>query len=127
VSAPNFLVIMSDEHNPKIAGYAGHPVVDTPNLDALAARGTASPRPTPPAPCASRRAPASRLGKYIHQIGFWDNADAYDGSVPSWHHMLRERGPRVVRSASCTSACPARTTASAKSRSPCTSSTARAT
>jgi len=35
-------------------------------------------------------------GKYIHQIGFWDNADAYDGSVPSWHHILRDRGHRVV-------------------------------
>jgi choline-sulfatase len=35
-------------------------------------------------------------GKYIHQIGFWDNADAYDGSVPSWHHLLRDAGHRVV-------------------------------
>jgi choline-sulfatase len=35
-------------------------------------------------------------GKYIHQIGFWDNADAYDGSVPSWHHLLREGGHRVA-------------------------------
>ena len=38
--APNFLVIMSDEHNPKVMGCAGHSLVQTPNLDALAARGT---------------------------------------------------------------------------------------
>ncbi|MGH8675839.1 MAG: sulfatase-like hydrolase/transferase, partial [Burkholderiales bacterium] len=38
--AANLLVIMSDEHNPKIAGYAGHSIVQTPHLDALAARGT---------------------------------------------------------------------------------------
>ena len=36
----NLLVLMSDEHNPKFLGAAGHPFVATPNLDALAARGT---------------------------------------------------------------------------------------
>ena len=35
----NLLVIMSDEHNPKVMGTAGHPLVQTPNLDRLAARG----------------------------------------------------------------------------------------
>lgn len=96
MSAPNLLVIMSDEHNPKIAGYAGHPIVRTPALDALAARGTTftSAYTTSPV-CIPARA-GFACGKYIHQIGFWDNADAYDGSVPSWHHVLRERGHRVV-------------------------------
>jgi hypothetical protein len=36
----NLLVIMSDEHNRKIAGHAGHPIVSTPALDALAADGS---------------------------------------------------------------------------------------
>ena len=36
----NLLVLMSDEHNPKFLGAAGHPFVATPHLDALAARGT---------------------------------------------------------------------------------------
>ena len=36
----NPLVLMSDEHNRKIAGHAGHPIVNTPALDALAARGS---------------------------------------------------------------------------------------
>jgi choline-sulfatase len=93
---PNFLVIMSDEHNPKIQGHAGHPIIKTPNLDRLAARGTTftSAYTTSPV-CIPARA-AFALGKYIHQVGFWDNADAYDGSVPSWHHVLRERGHQVV-------------------------------
>jgi choline-sulfatase len=94
--APNFLVIMSDEHNPKVMGCNGHPVVSTPNLDALAARGTmfSSAYTTSPV-CIPARA-GFACGKYIHQIGFWDNADAYDGTVKSWHHVLRERGHRVV-------------------------------
>lgn len=92
----NVLVIMSDEHNPKVLGAAGHPVIHTPNLDALAARGTSftSAYTTSPV-CIPARA-GFACGKYIHQVGFWDNADAYDGSVPSWHHVLRERGHRVV-------------------------------
>ena len=92
----NVLVIMSDEHNPRVLGCAGHPVIHTPNLDALAARGTMfrSAYTTSPV-CVPARA-GFACGKYIHQIGFWDNADAYDGSIPSWHHLLRERGHRVA-------------------------------
>lgn len=45
--------------------------------------------------CVPARA-AFAVGKYVHQIGFWDNADPYDGSQQSWHHLLRERGHDVV-------------------------------
>jgi len=92
----NLLVIMSDEHNPKVLGCAGHPVVTTPNLDALAARGTRFTGAYTASPvCIPARA-AFACGKYINQIGFWDNADAYDGSIRSWHHVLRDQGHEVV-------------------------------
>jgi choline-sulfatase len=92
----NLLIIMSDEHNPKIIGCSGHPVVKTPNIDALAAAGTrfSSAYTTSPV-CVPARA-AFAIGKYVHQIGYWDNADAYDGAIPSWHHRLRERGHHVA-------------------------------
>ena len=92
----NVLVLMSDEHNPKFLGAAGHPFIVTPNLDALAARGTrfASAYTTCPI-CVPARA-AFAVGRYVNEIGYWDNADAYDGAIPSWHHALRERGHRVV-------------------------------
>lgn len=96
MAAPNFLVIMSDEHNPKVTGYEGHPVISTPNLDRLAAGGTRFDACYTTSPvCIPARA-GFACGKYIHQMGFWDNADAYDGTIPSWHHVLRERGHRVV-------------------------------
>lgn len=96
MSAHNVLVIMSDEHNPKVTGYEGHAVAETPNLDRLAARGTRFDAAYTTSPvCIPARA-GFACGKYINQIGFWDNADAYDGTVPSWHHVLRERGHRVV-------------------------------
>ncbi len=88
----NLVIIMSDEHNPKIMGASGHPVIKTPNLDALAARGTmfTSAYTTSPV-CVPARA-AFAVGKYVHQIGYWDNADAYEGATPSWHHRLRDQG-----------------------------------
>jgi choline-sulfatase len=92
----NLLIIMSDEHNPKIMGCSGHPLVRTPHLDALAARGTMYTAAYTTCPvCVPARA-AFAVGKYVHQIGYWDNADAYEGAVPSWHHRLRDRGHRVV-------------------------------
>jgi hypothetical protein len=33
---PNVLFILSDQHNAKCLGHAGHPVAKTPNLDRLA-------------------------------------------------------------------------------------------
>ena len=92
----NVLVIMSDEHNPKYLGAAGHPYIQTPNLDALAARGTRFTSAYTTCPiCVPARA-AFAVGRYVHEIGFWDNGDAYDGSVPSWHHALRAGGRRAV-------------------------------
>ena len=92
----NLLVIMSDQHNRRMLGCYGHPVVKTPHLDALAARGTRFTDAYTTCPvCVPARA-AFATGKYVHQIGYWDNADAYDGALPSWHHRLRERGHRVV-------------------------------
>ena len=91
----NLLVLMSDEHNPRMLGAAGHALVRTPNLDALAARGTCFTSAYTTSPiCVPARA-GFATGRYPHEIGYWDNADAYDGAVASWHHRLRERGHRV--------------------------------
>ncbi|MGC1816408.1 MAG: sulfatase-like hydrolase/transferase [Casimicrobiaceae bacterium] len=94
--ARNLLIIMSDEHSPKALGCYGHPFVETPNLDRLAARGTRfnSAYCTSPV-CIPARA-SFAVGKYINEIGYWDNADAYDGRIPSWHHVLRAREHAVV-------------------------------
>jgi choline-sulfatase len=92
----NLLIVMSDQHSRGLAGCYGHPLVRTPNLDRLAARGTRFTSCWSPSPvCIPARA-SFATGKYIHQIGFWDNADPYDGSVPSWHHRLRDAGHTVV-------------------------------
>ena len=40
----NLLYIMSDQHSPHVKGCYGNPVVRTPHIDALAARGLLHPR-----------------------------------------------------------------------------------
>lgn len=92
----NLLFILSDEHNPRVLGAAGHPVIKTPNLDRLAAAGVHFTSAYCNSPiCVPSRA-ALATGRYVHQLRMWDNAIAYDGSVPSWHHRLREAGHEVV-------------------------------
>ncbi|WP_406238871.1 sulfatase-like hydrolase/transferase [Nocardia sp. NBC_01009] len=92
---PNVLVIMSDQHNPKILGADGNPLVQTPNMDALAARGTRFDNAYCASPiCVPSRASVA-TGLYPHQTGYWDNAIAYDGLVESWGHELQRAGRRV--------------------------------
>ena len=87
---------MSDEHDPRWMGCSGSTLMHTPNLDRLAARGLRFTDAYTTCPiCVPARA-AFAVGKYIHEIGYWDNADPYDGAIPSWHHRLRERGHAVV-------------------------------
>ena len=91
----NLLVIMADEHNPKMLGCSGHPLVKTPNLDALAMRGTRFDRAYTNCPiCVPARA-SFATGRYVHDIGYWYNAIAYDGRVKGWAHRLQEAGVRI--------------------------------
>jgi choline-sulfatase len=92
----NLLFILSDEHNPRVLGCSGHPMIRTPNLDRLAAKGVRFSDAYCNSPiCVPSRASLA-TGRYVHLIRFWDNAIAYDGSVPSWHHRLREAGHEVT-------------------------------
>ena len=93
----NLLFILSDGHSPKALGCAGHPFVRTPNLDALAARGTRFAAAYTPSPiCVPARA-ALATGRTLHAMGrYHDNADPYDGELRSWHRALREAGHEVV-------------------------------
>jgi choline-sulfatase len=91
----NLLFIMSDEHNKHVLGAAGHAMIRTPNLDRLAAGGVRFTDAYCNSPiCVPSRA-SFHTGRYVHDIRFWDNAIAYDGSVPSWAHRLRAAGHRA--------------------------------
>lgn len=93
----NMLVLMSDEHNARMLGSSGHSIVQTPNLDALAERGVRFSTAYCNSPiCVPSRA-SFATGRYVHQIGAWDNAAPYSGSASqSWGHCLANSGIPVT-------------------------------
>ena len=94
--ARNVLFIMSDQHQQKVTGCYGHDFIKTPNIDALAARGTRfATAYTNSAICVPARA-ALATGRYVKETHYWDNSHGYDGRVKSWHHLSGEQGCGVT-------------------------------
>jgi choline-sulfatase len=88
----NILLIMADELSTWGLGCYDAAQKHTPNIDALAARGTRFDAAYTPSPiCVPTRA-AIACGRYVHEIGYWSSAEAYDGRVPSWGHKLQQAG-----------------------------------
>lgn len=93
----NLLFILSDQHAANVLGAAGNALAHTPHLDQLAARGTRFAN----AYCASPICVPSRAslatGRYVHDLGTWDNARPYTGAeAPSWGHRLTDHGRPVT-------------------------------
>jgi len=97
VKPTNVLFINSDQHSPRVLGCYGNTVVKTPNLDALAARGTLFRNAYCPTPiCVPSRASLA-TGRYAHTIDSWDNGTPYVGTeAQSWGHRLSEQGHKVT-------------------------------
>ena len=71
----NLLILLSDEHNKRMLGVAGHSHVKTPNLDKLASEGVLFENAYCNSPiCVPSRAILA-TGRYNAEIGYWDNAD----------------------------------------------------
>ena len=70
---PNILLILTDQHAPKVAGFAGDPIVRTPHLDDLASRSVQFEA----ASCASPACTPSRMclltAKEPHRCSAWAN------------------------------------------------------
>jgi choline-sulfatase len=93
----NVLIIMADQHSPRVLGAAGDPHAVTPNLDALAASGTRFSRAYCTSPiCVPSRA-SFATGRYPHDIGAWDNSVPYTGAeADSWATRLEHSGHAVT-------------------------------
>ncbi|MED5360721.1 MAG: sulfatase-like hydrolase/transferase, partial [Pseudomonadota bacterium] len=82
MDAKNLLILMSDEHDPRYMGCAGHPFVKTPNMDRLAESGTRFETAYTPCPICVPARGSFATGRPVHETGCWDNAHGYDGSIP---------------------------------------------
>ena len=95
---PNILLIMSDEHAPMYSGIYGHPLVQTPNMDRLAAAGVTFQNAYCNSPLCGPSRMSFMTGQYIHRIGAWDNATPLASDRVTWAHRLRSVGYDVVLS-----------------------------
>lgn len=92
----NLVIIMSDEHAGRYTGFAGHPVVKTPNLDRLSRQGTVFSNAYSTSPICMPARAAFVTGRYPHDTGYFCNATPYDGVVPGWPNRLSEAGVSVT-------------------------------
>ncbi len=91
----NLLVILSDEHQAGMIAATGDPLVSTPHLDRLCARGTRFANAYTPSPiCVPARASLA-TGLPVHLHHCWDNALAWHGAPEGWGHRLQRAGVRV--------------------------------
>jgi choline-sulfatase len=95
---PNILLIMADQLVPFLTGAYGHPVVQTPNLNRLAAGGICFDAAYTPYPlCAPARA-AFMTGRYASSLGCFDNASVLHADQPTLAHYLTNAGYETVLS-----------------------------
>lgn len=95
-AAKNLIVFLTDNHARSMLGAAGHPIIQTPNMDRIANNGVRFTNAycVSPLCCPSRAAIAT--GRYPHETGYWDNSLAYDGRVPTWQQRVRDNGHHVA-------------------------------
>ncbi|MFK7944712.1 MAG: sulfatase-like hydrolase/transferase [Paracoccaceae bacterium] len=94
--ANNVIVIMTDELRRDCLGCYDNKMVQTPHIDALAARGLRFDAAYTPSPiCVPARASIA-TGRYVHETRCWANAQPYSGSPESWHHKLRDAGHEML-------------------------------
>jgi len=89
---PNILFIMSDDHAVAAVGAYGSDLIETPNIDRLAAEGIRFTNSfVTNSICAPSRA-AMLTGKYSHLNGLRDNRDTFDGSQQTLPKLLQKAG-----------------------------------
>nr|HRJ45497.1 sulfatase-like hydrolase/transferase [Caldilineaceae bacterium] len=91
---PNLLYIHTDQHSPHVTGCYGDPLVETPNLDRLAAGGALFEN----AYCSSPICVPSRMamlsGRHPYQNDCWTNEHILDSGIPTIAHAMGAAGYR---------------------------------
>ncbi len=88
----NVLFITSDEHNAKMLGCEGHPVVKTPHLDRLASQGTRCTKAYCAQPICAPTRQTIITGLYSFEHGQYGNGYVFDRRQPTWAHHFKACG-----------------------------------
>ena len=89
---PNLLFIFSDQHTQKVTGCYGDPIVQTPNLDRLAARGVIFTNVYTAAPICTPARMSLLTGQYPSRQFCWANSDLLGSDIPTFAHALGVAG-----------------------------------
>ncbi|HMN30763.1 MAG TPA: sulfatase-like hydrolase/transferase [Caldilineaceae bacterium] len=90
----NLLYIHSDQHNPYVTGCYGDPLVQTPNLDRLAAQGVVFDNVYCPSPICVPSRMAMLTGRHPYQNEVWTNSHILAAGIPTLAHAMGAVGYR---------------------------------
>ena len=76
-------MVCSDQHAFRYTGYAGHPLVKTPNLDRIAARGVVFENAYCQSPVCGPSRASLMTGVYASDVNPFCNSTMWDGSHPT--------------------------------------------
>jgi len=93
---PNVLIIFSDQHNAQCLGAAGHPIVKTPHLDALAAQGVRFRHVICQNPICTPSRVSFHSGQYCHNHGCYGNMGGGLEGLPNTFGHFRRAGYRTA-------------------------------
>jgi choline-sulfatase len=91
-SKPNIVLICSDQHACRYTGYAGHPIVKTPNMDRIARNGVVFSNTYCGSPVCTPGRACLMTGMYPSDVGSYCNSTVWDGSHPTWGTRLNKAG-----------------------------------
>ncbi|MHB9023536.1 MAG: sulfatase family protein [Armatimonadota bacterium] len=91
-SRPNVLFIISDQHHAKCLGHAGHPQVQTPNLDRLAAEGVRFTNAITNSPICTPSRMCYLSGQYVHNHGYFGLSGQNPAGLPTLFGHFRQAG-----------------------------------
>ena len=91
-SKPNIVYIFSDQHRGDTLGSVGHPVIQTPHLDRLAAEGVNFTRCSTNSPLCMPARASMMSGQYVCEHGVWDNSVEANPKGPSHVRNIRDSG-----------------------------------
>src|SRR5262245_18129693 len=92
MTAPNILVVMADQHRADVLGCAGDPVVQTPNIDRLAAEGVRFSRTYCQGPLCMPARASFLTERYVRDHGVYTNWAEVAPGTPTYLHALVDAG-----------------------------------
>jgi len=95
-SRPNFLLFITDQHRADFLGCYGHPVLRTPNIDAIAAKGTAFDRFYVASPVCMPNRSSLMTGRMPSVHGVRSNGIPLSMNAVTFVDLLRDAGYRTA-------------------------------